>query len=116
MILIIPEEKANATANLLASLLFDVAKLRKLATELRERLERGDCPDLGDAGRKFAGADTLVKNCQKLEMTLVTMQNLETGVGRAGYALDLDKARDEVRGRLDRLRKSQGKMDLPERD
>ncbi len=104
MILITPAERISATEELIHSVHESIRDLRRAAEDLRERILSGEEGDLAGNGKRMGQAQGLIRDCQKLEAQLVEYLNREAGIAQGGYALDLEIARDEIGGRLARLR------------
>ena len=92
---------AQMTADLLASLQESINRLRREAEALRAGLEDGAEGETTGANRQFAGLNSLIRDCQKVETCLVEYSNTHGG----GEGLDLDAARAEIRCRMARLRR-----------
>ena len=97
------EERLSATRDLLGSLHQTIRRLRHRAEMICENLQERDETEIGDIGKKVAAVEGLIKTCQKVEISLVEQEQTRTGIAQGGYALDLEEARAEVGGRLDRL-------------
>lgn len=89
------------TRDLLLSLQQSILRLRQEAEELRERLAGEGEKALAGTLPRIAKLEGLIRDCQKVEKALVE-QNDHGLSNRSG--LDLDAARTEIAGRLDRLR------------
>ena len=114
MILITPEERVSRTAELLQSLEEEVRDLRRMAQDLKRRLQAGEDAELGGSGREMAQVAQLIRSCQKVEECLVQQHEKQAGIAQGGYALDLVQARFEIGCRLARLRTCRDTREVPE--
>ncbi len=99
-----PDELTSEAAELFRSLQRSIRDLRQMAEDLRLRIGTGGEADLTRNARDISGAEALIRACQKMEICLVEQQYKQAGIVQGGYALDLERARDEIGCRLARLR------------
>ncbi|MFK7746329.1 MAG: hypothetical protein AB8B47_14835 [Roseobacter sp.] len=104
MTLLTPEHVASETENLLNSVIGSIKDLRQEIEDLKEKVRADEGLDKAQDSRKVAAAATLLKTCQEVENRLVECRSKSAGIARGGYALDLEKARADIGGKLDRLR------------
>ncbi|NRB19447.1 MAG: recombinase [Rhodobacteraceae bacterium] len=92
------------TADLLRSLQDSILRLRHEAEALREQLE-ADQEVGGDISKpQLAKLEGLIRDCQKVEKTLVAQSSQFTSLAETGPCLDLDALRADLRRRLATLR------------
>ena len=114
MTLITPDERVSRTADLLRSLEDSVRDLRRQAEDLKRRIEAGGDADLAGGNRQVEQLVKLIRSCQNVEERFVEQQHRQAGIVRGGYALDLDRARLEIGGRLASLRACADPGGIPE--
>lgn len=108
------ETRTRQTEELLRSLEASIVRLRQQAEDLRARIETGEDWDQTTSIRQVAGAEGLIRACQKVEICLVERQNRASGAARGAAPLDLDTLRFEIGCRLDRLRRCGREGGVPE--
>ncbi len=111
----LPETLIGKTADLLRSLHGSILGLRTEAETLREDLRAQDPsrPEFTQIQPKIAKLETLIRDCQKVEKTLVDQSNLiRTDAPTAAY--DFESVRAEIHSRLARLRATDPGSALPE--
>ncbi|WP_240931847.1 recombinase [Parasedimentitalea denitrificans] len=92
------------TADLLRSLQDSIQRLRNVAEALREQLE-ADQEVGGDISKpQIAKLEGLIRDCQKVEKTLVAQSSQFASLAETGPSLDLDQLRGDLRCRLATLR------------
>jgi len=92
------------TADLLRSLQDSIQRLRNEAEALREQLE-AEQEVGGDISKpQLAKLEGLIRDCQKVEKTLVAQSSQFTSLAETGPSLDLDALRTDLRCRLATLR------------
>ncbi|KAE9631862.1 hypothetical protein GP644_04735 [Parasedimentitalea maritima] len=92
------------TADLLRSLQESIMRLRNEAEALREQLE-AEQEMGGDISKpQLAKLEGLIRDCQKVEKTLVAQSSQFASLTEIGPALDLDSLRSDLRCRLASLR------------
>ena len=104
MTVVTPEERKSLTQEHLRAFLDSIQNLRKAIDGLNKQAAEGEDVDLALAQKLLSPAESVIKNCVKLEMSLVEQKNRELGIVQGGYAVDLDRARFEIGCRLARLR------------
>ena len=104
MTLITPEERVLRTAELLQSVQDSIRALRRQLQDLIQQVEAGEDADLVSGNKQLGSVEGLVRQCQKVEASLVEQESRQAGIVQGGYALDLDAARFEIGCRLGRLR------------
>lgn len=114
MKILTPEERLSATYELLRSLYETIVRLRQRAELICDSLQNRDEREIGDIGKKVAAVEGLIRTCQKVEISLVEQELKRDGIAQGGYALDLEEARAEVGGRLDRLHAQKDKKSISE--
>ncbi len=114
MTLITPDERVSRTAELLQSLGESLCNLRQQAEDLRKQIEAGEDADLATGNKRLGQVESLIRCCQKVEVSLDEQQNKQVGIAQGGYALDLEAARVEVGCRLARLRACGGTREVSE--
>ncbi len=100
-----PHSKSQTTQDLFQSLQRSIQRLRQEAEELQQRLADDGAKALNSALPRIAKLEGLIRDCQKVEKTLVEQYPQET-CDQQG--LDLAAARAEISCRLDRLRRAHG--------
>ena len=95
--------KTQTTQDLFQSLQRSILRLRQEAEDLQERLAACGEEALNAALPRIAKLEGLIRDCQKVEKTLVE-QNPQETCDQQG--LDLAAARAEISSRLDRLRRA----------
>ena len=100
-----PKARIAETAELLDSLKRSVTDLRKMAEDLKARIEGGEEGEIPDGRKRLAECSALIRSCHSVEVQLVKLENEDGGVTQGGRALDLDAMRAEIGCRLDRLRR-----------
>lgn len=113
MTLITPEDRIAEAAELFSSLKRSVGDLRRMAEDLKARIEAGEEGDLAGGKRQVGECSALIRNCQTVETHLVKLQSEDTGIVQGGYACDLDRARFEIGCRLARLRACGDAPEIP---
>lgn len=108
-----PEERISETAEMLQSLKASIQRLRKQAENLSQNLQDGEEVELAKCTREVSALEGLVRTCLKVEASLVEQTQRHAGIVQGGHALDLDTARSEILGRLDRLRGAGDTPDVP---
>lgn len=101
--------KTQTTQDLFQSLQRSILRLRQEAEDLQERLASSEEEALNAALPRIAKLEGLIRDCQKVEKTLVE-QNPQETCDQQG--LDLAAARAEISCRLDRLRRAHGAGNL----
>ncbi|QBF32279.1 hypothetical protein [Thalassococcus sp. S3] len=114
MALITPDERVSRTEDLLHSVQGSLRSLRKELEGLIEQAQAGEVTDYAEGKRQVSLAEGLVRTCQKVEASLVELENRQLGIAQGGYALDLNVARFEIGCRLGRLRACCAAGELPE--
>ncbi|MGJ8628351.1 MAG: hypothetical protein ACSHXB_15430 [Sulfitobacter sp.] len=114
MTMITPEQEIADSEELLCSLKNAISDLRREIESLKEQVLSGE--DINEtAATKVVGKVTsMVGTCAKVETYLNDCRNRQAGIARGGYALDLAKARDQIGGKLDRLRRCGGTKPVSE--
>ncbi len=104
-----PETLIGKTADLLRSLHDSILSLRNEAETLREQLRAEDAVNPETAGVKpqINKLETLIRDCQKVEKTLVEQSALITDASTQTPTYDFDAVRAEIDSRLARLRATQ---------
>ncbi len=104
-----PETLIGKTADLLRSLHDSILSLRNEAEALREQLRAEDAvnPETGGAKPQINKLETLIRDCQKVEKTLVEQSALITDASTQTPTYDFDAVRAEIDSRLARLRATQ---------
>lgn len=106
-----PPPNSQSLQDLFQSLQRSILRLRHEAEELQQRLAASGEEALSAALPRIAKLEGLIRDCQKVEKTLVE----HTPEGRADQlGLDLVAARAEISSRLDRLRTAQ-RAEQPDR-
>jgi hypothetical protein len=98
-----PDRQVQSTGDLLLSLQRSILRLRHEAEELQQRLAAEGDEALTAALPPLAKLESLIRDCQKVEKTLV--ENRTQGAPDQS-GIDLATARVEISSRLDRLRAS----------
>lgn len=108
-----PETLVGKTADLLRSLHDSILSLRNEAEVLRAELRAEDTINPETAGVKpqINKLETLIRDCQKVEKTLVDQSAL---ILTNTPAYDFESVRAEIHSRLARLRATQPRSALPE--
>lgn len=114
MTLITPEQDIAELEELFASIRSSIGILRREIESLKERAEAGEEINETTAAKSIRSVNGLVSECQKAELKLYDCRNLQAGIVRGGYALDLDGARDKIGCQLDRLRCTYDTGKIPE--
>lgn len=96
-----PDPRVQRTRDLLRSLQGSILRLRHEAETLQLRLAAEEDVALAANLPKITKLEGLIRDCQKVEKTLVEQTDPDTS---EHSGLDLDAARAEIRSRLDRLR------------
>ncbi|MBT8152548.1 recombinase [Epibacterium ulvae] len=111
-----PETLIGKTADLLRSLHDSILTLRNEAEALREQLRAEDAinPDTGGVKPQINKLETLIRDCQKVEKTLVDQSALITDASTQTPAYDFEAVRVEINSRLARLRATQPGGGVPE--
>lgn len=111
-----PETLIGKTADLLRSLHDSIFALRNEAEALRLQLRDEDALNPETAGVKpqINKLETLIRDCQKVEKTLVDQSTLITDASTSTPAYDFEAVRAEIHSRLDRLRATSPGSALPE--
>ncbi|GFE49881.1 hypothetical protein So717_16340 [Roseobacter cerasinus] len=104
MTLITPEHVESQTEDLLNSVLGSIRDLRKELEGLKERVRATDGAATAQGSKTVMQAASLLETCQKVENRLVECRSKHAGIAQGGYALDLEKARATICGKLDKLR------------
>ena len=110
-----PETLIGKTADLLRSLHDSILALRNEAETLRAELsaEHDINPETAGVKPQINKLETLIRDCQKVEKTLVDQSSLiRSTPDTAPY--DFDAVRAEIHSRLARLRATQPGSALPE--
>ncbi|WP_083100645.1 hypothetical protein [Pseudophaeobacter leonis] len=100
-----PDPQVQSTGDLLLSLQRSILRLRHEAEELQQRLAAEGDEALTAALPRLAKLESLIRDCQKVEKTLV--ENSTQGAPDQS-GIDLATARVEIISRLDRLRSALG--------
>ena len=108
MTLVISQEQGSETEELLSSFHGSIRDLRTVIEDLQKQVQTGQEGDVSTVSKLLSPADTLIRNCRKLEMILAEDTDRTLGIARGRYAIDLDHARFEVGCRLARLRTACG--------
>ncbi|MFS4580038.1 recombinase [Phaeobacter sp. C3_T13_0] len=95
-----PEDRRSKTADLLFSLHNSIERLRQEAEQMLERLSADE--DGAGAGPRIAKLESLIRDSQKVEKTLVEQSEQH----KSAAGLDTEAARIEIEDRLARLRAS----------
>lgn len=114
MTMITPEQEIADSENRLLSLRNAISDLRREIECLKERALSGEEIDETAATKIVGKVISIVGTCGKVETYLDDCRNRQAGIARGGYALDLDKARVEIGGKLDRLRRCGGTRSVSE--
>lgn len=101
-----PDPRVQRTRDLLRSLQGSILRLRHEAETLQLRLAAEEDVALAANLPKITKLEGLIRDCQKVEKTLVEQTDPDTS------GLDLDAARAEIRSRLDRLRAARATEEL----
>ncbi|WP_235899698.1 hypothetical protein [Tritonibacter aquimaris] len=110
-----PETLVGKTADLLRSLHDSILALRNEAETLRAELaaQHDINPETAGVKPQINKLETLIRDCQKVEKTLVDQNNLiRTDAPTAAY--DFESVRAEIHSRLARLRATDPGSALPE--
>ncbi|XDA96565.1 hypothetical protein AB1M95_10475 [Sulfitobacter sp. LCG007] len=99
-----PEEMAAESEDLLNSVFESIRDLRRELQDLRHRVRHGEDIDKTADVRTVASAIALLETCQKVENRLAECRNKSRGAVRGSIAFDLEKARADIAGKLDRIR------------
>ncbi|MEP5212664.1 recombinase [Sulfitobacter pontiacus] len=104
-----PETLIGKTADLLRSLHDSILTLRNEAEALREQLRAENTvnPETGGVKPQINKLETLIRDCQKVEKTLVEQSALITDASTQTPTYDFDAVRAEIDSRLARLRATQ---------
>ena len=113
MIVTLPDQRASETEELLQSLHASVRRARQKIEDLLSRVDTEE--EAADPGlaKRISALETLIANCHKIEVKYVERLYHDSGIVQGGYALDLDAARAEIGGRLDRLRDTGDPGEVP---
>ncbi|MDW4496823.1 hypothetical protein R5H30_02430 [Sulfitobacter sp. D35] len=113
MTIITPDVAAADTEDLLNSVFDSVRDLRRELQDLKQRVRTGKDLDKTGDGKTLASAIGLLETCQKVENRLAECRNKSRGIVQGDYALDLDKARADIAGKLDRIRAASDPGQVP---
>ena len=114
MTMITPEHEIAESEELLSSLKDAIGDLRREVESLKKQARSGEEINETAATKVIGKVTSIVGNCAKVETYLNECRNRQAGIARGGYALDLDKARVEIGGKLDRLRRCGGTRSVSE--
>lgn len=92
----------------LAALQRSVQDLRRQIEALAEAARSDGEFDETAAAKHLRGLRSLVADCARAETFLNESRHKQAGIGRGGYALDLERARSDIGCKLDRLRRCCG--------
>ncbi|MGJ8617737.1 MAG: hypothetical protein ACSHWS_12930 [Sulfitobacter sp.] len=105
MTMITPEQEIADSEERLLSLRNAISDLRREVESLKQRALSGEEINETSATKVIGKVTSIVGSCAKVETYLNDCRNRQAGIARGGYALDLAKARVEIGGKLDRLRR-----------
>ncbi|QIZ79547.1 hypothetical protein [Thalassovita gelatinovora] len=104
MTLIRPDEDGFPLAQTLAEIEEVFFDLKADVKRLQARLRDGELAAVKEAGKVIADLRGWLRIAYELEATFHERQRKQAGIERE-YAVDFDQARDQIRCRLDRLRR-----------
>jgi hypothetical protein len=114
MTMITPEEEIAQAAELLNVLYDAIRTLRREIEGLANAVQSGEGINETAASQTLRNAPALLMQCVKAENFLNECRSKQAGIARGGYALDLDRARDDIGRKLDRLRRCYRPGAVPE--
>ena len=111
-----PETLIGKTADLLRSLHDSILLLRNEAETLRAELraEHAVNPETAGVKPQINKLETLIRDCQKVEKTLVDQSTLISDAHNSAPTYDFEAVRAEIHSRLARLRATSPGSALPE--
>lgn len=104
MTLITPELEEARVEELFSSVQDSVRHLRHEFEALRERVAQGEDVKAAEIKSKISEMNSVMINCQKLEVSLADIRQKQSRIAQGGYAIDLDRARADIRCALARIR------------
>lgn len=104
MTLVTSGTQSAAIEELLEAFASRLKDLRTVIDDLNQQAADGEDIDFTTVQKLLSPAESLVRNCMKLEASLADQKNKDLGIAQGGYAVDLDAARFEIGCRLARLR------------
>ena len=105
------DPQIDKTADLLRSLQESILRLRNEAEALREQLEAEGEVDGAVSKPQITKLEGLIRDCQKVEKTLVAQSSTLTTL--TGHCFDLDAIRADICCRLASLRACCDEQDVP---
>ena len=104
MTLITPEAEEARTEELLLSVQVSLADMRRQFQAFSEKAATGEEIKETDVNGALSAMTKMTASVQKAETQLGELRNARAGIVQAGYAIDHDAARAEIRCALGRLR------------
>lgn len=103
-ILITAQEEGRALDEERAAISRELAAIRAMVADLRQKVEAGETGTATEAGRILSDLRTWLKHAKETEVQLERHRKEQARIC-GSYGLDLDAARHVVGRRLDRLRR-----------
>jgi hypothetical protein len=112
MVLITPDEGPTGLSTSIDALEQQLADMREELQALYLRIRAGDLDELKNATKATGEIRQWLKIAIEAEAQLEKRRREERGIVH-GYAIDFDSARDQIGGRLDRLRRARCSGPVP---
>ena len=113
MVLITAEEESSVLDLEREAIARELRTIRRMVTELRERVEAGETGTGSEASKALADLRVWLKHAKETEVQIERHRREHAAIEGA-YGLDLDAARVAVGCRLDRLRQCCREGRVPE--
>lgn len=104
MTLLTPGQEEARTTEALSAAHDEITSLRQAIADLTMKVQTGEDVTRSEVKAALAAMPDLIRTCLKLEAQIGELKSSRSKIAQAGYAIDHDAARHEIRCALGRLR------------